>query len=750
MSFLNNIRIKSKLLLLISIPLITILILSLYAIFDKYQMLQTNKTSKQLIEVSIKLSALVHELQKERGMSAGFLLSKGTKFATEIKTQRTQTDIKFKEFKNDLETKDIDKAIFAELLKASDAISQTRTKIDSFGIEPADAIKFYTNLNNLSLDTISNLTKTASDAEVVKNLASYVNFLQSKEKTGIERATVTGVVTTNSFGEGMYQKFCNLTAEQNSFIKSFLITANSDFEAGYKTLSNEESFKTVQDIRNTLNKSASSGNFGLDAPTVFNAYTTKINKQKAFEDTMSGELVAQIDILLSRANSALFGYIILAGLISSVVLFLGFLISSNIVNSLKTLEIGLHNLIGDRRQTRKTVSTERRRENLVDFKSTNPNKKIEIANQDEIGKIANLFNEYLDEIQKGLSKDNILIKELEQVIANVRKGFFDKQLSSEACNKDLNDVKNIINAMSNELKINIEGILQVLLKYTNDDFRNKIEIKLDGDMQKLIDGINELGVSLKQNATKALTNGKHLEANSINLQNAVTILTTSANEQAASVEETAAAMEEISSTIAANTEKTALMSTIAHAAENATKNGLALTSTTAKVMDEIKQVANSINEAITIIDSIAFQTNILSLNAAVEAATAGEAGKGFAVVAGEVRNLATRSAEAAKEIRTLTDAAQRKANEGHTAVSKMIEGFEDIYQKSKQTTEMVNDVTQANKEQLVGVKQVSEALNQIDKSSQKSADIASQAQNIANQTKSVADILVQDAARVKL
>ncbi len=127
----------------------------------------------------------------------------------------------------------------------------------------------------------------------------------------------------------------------------------------------------------------------------------------------------------------------------------------------------------------------------------------------------------------------------------------------------------------------------------------------------------------------------------------------------------------------------------------------AMANQTTTAMDEINTQVNLVNEAIGVIDNIAFQTNILSLNAAVEAATAGEAGKGFAVVAQEVRNLATRSAEAAKEIKAIVERATVKANEGKEIATNMIEGYKNLNSNISSTMNLISDIENASKEQLL-------------------------------------------------
>jgi len=173
--------------------------------------------------------------------------------------------------------------------------------------------------------------------------------------------------------------------------------------------------------------------------------------------------------------------------------------------------------------------------------------------------------------------------------------------------------------------------------------------------------------------------------------------------------------------------------------------GQNLANQTTIAMDEINTEVTAINDAISVIDQIAFQTNILSLNAAVEAATAGEAGKGFAVVAQEVRNLASRSADAANEIKALVQNATNKANNGKSIADEMINGYTGLNGNITKTIELISDVEIASKEQLIGIEQINDTVNQLDKQTQQNAHIASQTHDVAVQTDNIAKLVVANA-----
>ncbi len=209
---------------------------------------------------------------------------------------------------------------------------------------------------------------------------------------------------------------------------------------------------------------------------------------------------------------------------------------------------------------------------------------------------------------------------------------------------------------------------------------------------------------------------------------AATQLNTASNEiskgaqhQASSLEETASSLEEITSTVKQNTDNAQQARQLANGSRDIADKGGAVVGEAVKAMSEINQASTRIADIITTIDEIAFQTNLLALNAAVEAARAGEQGRGFAVVAAEVRNLAQRSASAAKEIKTLIQDSVRKVENGTNLVNQSGKTLEEIVGSVKRVTDIVSEIAAASKEQLTGIEQVNKAVSQMDRVTQNNA-----------------------------
>jgi methyl-accepting chemotaxis protein len=378
-------------------------------------------------------------------------------------------------------------------------------------------------------------------------------------------------------------------------------------------------------------------------------------------------------------------------------------------------------------------------------------KKIELSSNDEIGMMAAKVNRNIERTNNAIEDDMKVMGEVVITLDKIEQGIYSCNIKSSTKNPMIQTLAMTINKMLTAVNNDMSQLRLRLEEYSNDDFRNKVSInpKLKADMLAVMKSVNTLGDALAKSAKANLNNGELLKANSLTMNESVNNLANKANQQAASLEETAAAVEEITSITRNNANNAVKMSQLGGKVQSAVSNGMVLANQTSTSMDSINEQVMAINEAITIIDQIAFQTNILSLNAAVEAATAGEAGKGFAVVAQEVRNLASRSAEAANEIKALVENAASKANEGKKVSDDMIKGYETLNENANETIHIIEDVSSASKEQMTGIEQINDAVTMLDKVTQENANEASSVASIANDVNSMANNLVSNAQSKK-
>jgi methyl-accepting chemotaxis protein len=218
-------------------------------------------------------------------------------------------------------------------------------------------------------------------------------------------------------------------------------------------------------------------------------------------------------------------------------------------------------------------------------------------------------------------------------------------------------------------------------------------------------------------------------------------------EQAVSLEKTAASMEELTSTVRQNADNAKQASQLAHTASEIAEKGGAVVSRVVTTMETISDSAKSIGNIIGVIEGIAFQTNILALNAAVEAARAGEEGRGFSVVAGEVRNLAQRSAAAAKEIKALIGTSIERVANGSDLAHDAGRTMDDVVKAVKRVTDIMGEISAASAEQRAGIEEVSKAVTQMDSGTQQNAALVEQAaaaaQSLDDQAKTLKRLVGQ-------
>ncbi|AXH10127.1 chemotaxis protein [Malaciobacter halophilus] len=372
---------------------------------------------------------------------------------------------------------------------------------------------------------------------------------------------------------------------------------------------------------------------------------------------------------------------------------------------------------------------------------------IEVTTKDEIGIMTKQINENIKKIKQTIEQDNLVLEDVTKVVNDVSSGILSNKVEAKTSNTVINQLTQNLNTMITNLENIIMHTIDVLKSYEQRDFTKVTNMSCQGHLCTLMSGVNNLGVEISKMLNVNLHNGETLKSSSNKLSSNMIRLTTSANEQAVSLEQSAANLEEITQTMRENSSNINELATNSSSLKDEVSRGKELSRKTTNSMEDINNQVQAIIESITIIDQISFQTNILSLNAAVEAATAGEAGKGFAVVAQEVRNLANRSAQAASKIKDLVDSATISTTNGKEVVEQMYKGFESLNDNIMHTTKIVETVTYNSNEQMKGLEQINSAISQLDKTTQENALIATQTNEVVKTVENMSNQIANEVRK---
>ncbi|MGJ7507300.1 methyl-accepting chemotaxis protein [Variovorax sp. GT1P44] len=284
----------------------------------------------------------------------------------------------------------------------------------------------------------------------------------------------------------------------------------------------------------------------------------------------------------------------------------------------------------------------------------------------------------------------------------------------------------------------------------NGDLSSRIEVESRDETGQLLQALKNMNDSLAKVVGEVRTGTDTIATASSQIATGNQDLSSRTEEQASSLEQTAASMEELTSTVKQNADNARQANQLAVSASEVAVKGGSVVSQVVDTMGSINASSRKIVDIIGVIDGIAFQTNILALNAAVEAARAGEQGRGFAVVASEVRNLAQRSAAAAKEIKTLIGDSVEKVEEGSKQVAEAGKTMEEIVDSVKRVTDIMGEITAASQEQTSGIEQINQAITQMDQVTQQNAALVEEAAAAAASLQEQAGSLSQVVSVFKL
>ncbi|SFX50201.1 methyl-accepting chemotaxis protein [Janthinobacterium lividum] len=292
--------------------------------------------------------------------------------------------------------------------------------------------------------------------------------------------------------------------------------------------------------------------------------------------------------------------------------------------------------------------------------------------------------------------------------------------------------------------------VEIARKVADGDLTAQIDASANDETGQLLQALKDMNTSLLNIVSEVRTGTDSIATSSTEIAAGNQDLSSRTEEQAGSLEETASSMEELTSTVKQNADNARQANQLAASAAQVAVKGGEVVAQVVGTMESINASSNKIVDIISVIDGIAFQTNILALNAAVEAARAGEQGRGFAVVASEVRNLAQRSASAAKEIKTLIGASVEQVNAGSMLVAQAGSTMTDIVDSVQRVSDIITEITAASSEQSVGIDEINRAIGQMDAVTQQNAALVEESAAAAESMQHQAHNLAQVVSVFKL
>lgn len=488
---------------------------------------------------------------------------------------------------------------------------------------------------------------------------------------------------------------------------------------------------TAKNILNTINNMKELYFYEKTAINLDNSFNYLIPFEIA-NSSVNWAFILTVPIKEYLANAYEIRYFsIMASVIGFILIGIVIFYTTTILNKkLNTIQRGLNNFFDFLNKKNKTTDA------------------IKIIQNDEFGQMAKNINENVERISLDIKEENILIEEVKSVLNTISKGYFNTRITKKSNTDSLNELKDLVNKMLENLENfigdDINKVVKILESYATFDFKPTFKKEDNAIISKKIVILNSMITNmLIQNQE----DGVSLKNSSQKLESDIIILNDNSSKQIQSLNETINAIDDIGQTISNTNLQAKEMLDISSYTKSSANDGKILAQKTERAMEDINEKVKAISEAINIVDQIAFQTNILSLNAAVEAATAGEVGKGFAVVAQEVRNLANKSAEAAREITNLVESATLKTNEGKNISEDMIEGFNNLEEKILQTNELINAVTMSTVEQNNKMETIRDITTKLNNIIQENTQVIRQTSQIATKTNDMASMIVENVAK---
>jgi|GEM_PF-128705 len=652
-----SLSVRTNIMMIGAVPLLFMCMSMVAKIMDSQSTVSHLQQIQPQVDMLLEVSDLLHEMQKERGFSAGFVKSKGTHFSDPLAAQRQMTDQALSKVLSALADMAENHA-FAKtrehIEQRLQALTDQRKQVSALSLSPDQVVDFYTQVNQSLIQFAETLSRASHDADVTRLTTALVLFQRAKDLAGIERAVLSQVFTIQQFTPSSFTRFTELMALQQGYFDSFQVIGSRAQTAQLDKMLQDPAVLKVQEYRDLALQKA---NLTLAPSVWFDAMTQKIDQLKQVERDLENAIVSMEKTHLAAAQERLFLSLGLVG--AAVLLVLGWIlvISKGIATRLSR-SVEFASLIAS-----------------GDLSSS-----IEAVKEDEIGQLTHSLN--------------AIPHSLSPMLQSIR-----------ATSEHLTHVSQAISENAEKL----DAGMQIQTQRSNE---------VASSISELTQTISDVATNTQEAASAAEDSGTQAT------QGGAVV-----NESMASIRKIADVFERSSSAVS-----------------------------------ELGRHSEQIGQIIVVINSIAEQTNLLALNAAIEAARAGEQGRGFAVVADEVRNLAHRTTQATKDVSESVRVIQEETN---SVVNTIATGSEQITHglalseqageklaqivgSSKTVTDMVQAVAAASEQQSATGHHILENIESIINITAESSDSAKKLSEVSQTLLSDATDLQMEIAKFKM